>query len=268
MDHIRVNETGVIVGLDFFYQSWNHRKSELPRNLDSWDAGIVRYPNDEDKEISLENRAGHSIVVVGWDLDKSVPRVDSEGNEVLDDNGDVVMETGFYLFKNSWGTEGFGINHPAGAGYGWLSMDYVEEFGRARVSDIPDFVAPEPEPEPEPEPGEGETFSSTESIDIPDNTDAGIASVIEVAETGAVSSVIVRANVEHTWRGDLTVRLVHGDTSVVLHDGEGGGQDNLELDLSTSEFAGDDREGTWTLEVVDSARFDTGTLTDWSITLR
>lgn len=39
MDHIRVNGTAVAIGLDFFYQSWNHRKSTLPRNLDNWDAG-------------------------------------------------------------------------------------------------------------------------------------------------------------------------------------------------------------------------------------
>ena len=35
----------MVVGLTFFYQSWNHRKSELPTNSDYWDEGYVLYPN-------------------------------------------------------------------------------------------------------------------------------------------------------------------------------------------------------------------------------
>ncbi len=267
MDHIRVSETGVIVGLDFFYQAWNHRSSDLPRNLDSWDEGIVRYPNDKDIELSREKRAGHSILVVGWDLDKEFPRIDADGDVVVDGNGDPVMEKGFYIFKNSWGTEGFGIEHPAGPGYGWLSMDYIEEFGRARVSDLPEIQLPPVDPEPTP--GEGETFTSSEQIEIPDNDSAGIRSVIDVpAADEKVTSVTVNVSVSHTWRGDLTVRLVHGDQSVVLHDGEGGGQDDLELEIETGAFEGLDRQGEWVLEVTDTARADVGTLTEWSITVR
>ena len=36
------------------------------------------------------------------------------GNTVLDGAGNEITEKGFYLFKNSWGTSGFGIDHPAG----------------------------------------------------------------------------------------------------------------------------------------------------------
>ena len=267
MDHIRVNGTGVVVGLEFFYQSWNHRRSELPRNLDSWDAGIVRYPNEEDKEISAENRAGHSILIVGWDLDKEVARVDAEGNTVLDADGNPVMEQGFYLFKNSWGTEGFGINHEAGAGYGWLSMEYIDEYGRAYVSDIPEVIVAPVDPEEPIEPGELQTFTSEVSVEIPDNNDDGVSQTLEVEADGSVGTVSVTVAVEHTWRGDLTVRLVHGDVVEVLHARAGGGQDNLELSLDTSAFEGTDRSGEWTLEVVDSARLDSGSLTSWSISL-
>lgn len=267
MDHIRVNGTGVVVGLEFFYQAWNHRLSELPRNLDSWDQGIVRMPNAEDIEISRESPAGHSILIVGWDLDKEFPRVDAEGNTVVDADGNPVMERGFYLFKNSWGTTGFGIEHPAGPGYGWLSMEYVDTYGRARVSDIPDFTPPVPEEPEEPaEPGD-DTFSSADVVEIPDDDDAGISSVLEVPAGAAVGSVAVKVSITHTWRGDLTVRLRHGDVVEVLHERSGGGQDDLELDLTTEAFDGMDREGAWILEVVDSARLDSGSLQSWSITL-
>ncbi len=271
MDHIRVNGTGVVVGLEFFYQAWNHRRSELPRNLDSWDAGIVRAPNDEDREISRESPAGHSILIVGWDLDLEFPRVDGEGNTVLDADGNPVMEQGFYLFKNSWGTEGFGVDHPAGAGYGWLSMDYVDEFGRAYVSDIPEVIVDPTDPtdpvDPV-DPGEQQTFSSELSVEIPDNDDEGIRQSIEVpANDDTVGTVSVTVSIEHTWRGDLTVRLIHGDVIEVLHERSGGGQDNLDLELDTSAFEGLDRGGEWTLEVVDSARLDSGNLTSWSISL-
>lgn len=267
MDHIRVNGTGVVVGMEFFYQAWNHRKSELPRNLDSWDAGIVRMPNDEDIEISREARAGHSILIVGWDLDKEFPRVDSEGNTVLDGDGNPVMEKGFYIFKNSWGTSGFGIDHPAGAGYGWLSMEYVDRFGRAYTSDIPEVELPPVDPEDPVEPGELETFTSEEVVEIPDNDDTGITSTIEVPAGDTVGTIAVKVAIEHTWRGDLIVRLRHGDTVEVLHSRTGGGQDNLELELETAAFDGAEREGEWTLEVVDSARLDTGSLTRWSVSL-
>ncbi|MBV1859471.1 MAG: proprotein convertase P-domain-containing protein [Nannocystaceae bacterium] len=268
MDHIRVNGTGVVVGLEFFYQAWNHRRSELPRNLDSWDQGIVRYPNDEDKDISRESPAGHSILIVGWDLDKEVARVDAEGNTMLDADGNPQMEQGFYLFKNSWGTEGFGISHEAGAGYGWLSMEYVDELGRAYVSDIPEVILDPTDPTDPTDPGELETFTSEVSIDIPDNDDAGISQTLEVPSGDTtVGTVSVTVSVEHTWRGDLTVQLRHGDVVEVLHARSGGGQDDLELELETSAFEGMERGGDWTLEVVDSARLDSGSLTSWSISL-
>lgn len=265
MDHIRVTQTGVVVGLEFFYQSWNHRLSELPRNLDSWDQGIVRAPNDEDIEISRESPAGHSILIVGWDLDKEFPRVDAEGNTVLDAEGNPVMERGFYMFKNSWGTEGFGIEHPAGAGYGWLSMEYVDRFGRARVSDIPELQLPPPV---DPEPGDAQTFSSQERIEIPDHDATGIDSIIDMPSGDILGDVTIAVQADHTWRGDLVVSLTHAGKTVILHDRAGGGQDNLDLTVDLSDFEGLEREGAWTLNVSDNARIDTGALNGWSITLR
>ncbi len=275
MDHIRINETGVVVGLDFFYQAWNHRKSELPRNLDMWDAGVVVYPNDEDIEVSHENRAGHSILLVGWDLDATFPRRDADGQILLDDAGQPVMETGFFIFKNSWGTAGFGIDNEHGAGYGYISMRYVEEHGSARVADVPDFVPPPPPGDDDggaDDGGDGShvdpiVLTSEALLSIPDNDPQGVSSVLSTDETDLVGSVTVDVEITHTFRGDLRVTLIHDGTEVVLHNRDGGSNDDLTLSVTLDDFAGQSRDGDWTLQVVDTARIDTGTLQRWSVTL-
>ncbi|RME21026.1 MAG: hypothetical protein D6806_15415, partial [Deltaproteobacteria bacterium] len=129
---------GVQVGGKFFYQAWNHGGSHLPINRSYWRKGYVLYPNDDDKKDSSERPAGHSVLLVGWDDDLEVQKVDGEGNYVTDEEGNPVMEKGFFLFKNSWGTGSFGSENPMGDGYGWISYRYVEEFMSARASDLPE----------------------------------------------------------------------------------------------------------------------------------
>ena len=135
---IHTTKTGVVVGLDFFYQSWNHRRSTLPTNQGNWSRGIVLYPNSDDVTESHTHRAGHSILLVGWDDTLEVPMRDKDGNDLLDADGNPKMEKGFYIFKNSWGTSSFGVSNPFGAGYGYISMKYVEAYGSARVAGLPD----------------------------------------------------------------------------------------------------------------------------------
>ncbi len=47
--HMFSTKTGVIVGLTFFYQAWNHGASSLPVNSAYKRKGYVLYPNEEDK---------------------------------------------------------------------------------------------------------------------------------------------------------------------------------------------------------------------------
>jgi len=135
--HLRDKRTAVVVGFTFFYQAWNHRASTLPVNAEAWARGAVIYPNETDKQASLEHRAGHAVVIVGWDDDHEEPIRDENGDPVLDASGNPVMEKGFYIFKNSWGTWSFGVDNPYGAGYGYISMRYVDEYANAYVSDVP-----------------------------------------------------------------------------------------------------------------------------------
>ena len=285
--HLTSKKTGVVVGMTFFYQSWNHRRSELPINTEYWRKGIVLAPNAKDQEVSLAKRAGHAILIVGWDDELEVQKVDENGNKVVDADGNPVTEKGFWIFKNSWGTGSFGVENPHGDGYGYLSYEYVEDWGSGVVSAVPTVDVPREQCDngadedldgaidcddsectenPVCQTGsETRTYSATPAASIPDNDPTGASSTISVPDAGTVGSLKVTVDITHTYRGDLVVTLVHGADSVVLHDGDGGSQDNLQTTFDVPAFDGKALEGDWTLQVVDTARIDTGTLNSWSI---
>lgn len=258
-NHIATKDAGVAVGLTFFYQSWNHRKSELPVNSEYWRAGFVTYPNEADKEKSLAKRAGHAILLVGWDDDLEVPMRDGEGNIVLDETGAPKREKGFYVFKNSWGTGNFGVNNAIGDGYGYISYAYVNEYGSAMVAGIPTDV-----PVP-PVPSETAEFGNTTPAAIPDDVEEGITSEIVVPQEGVITALDVTVDVTHTYKGDLKVELVKDGKTIVLHDRAGGSADDLKATFSPAELVGTGMSGTWTLRVSDRAAIDEGTLNAWSL---
>jgi C1A family cysteine protease len=135
--HIATDKTAVTVGLDFYYQAWNHGLSTLPISQSDLQAGIVRYPNADDVRESEKHPAGHGILIVGWDDTVAFPAIDKDGHPVKDAQGNPVMQKGFYIFKNSWGTSRFGVNNPNGAGYGYIQYKYIEEYGRAFSTTVP-----------------------------------------------------------------------------------------------------------------------------------
>ncbi|MFN3201341.1 MAG: proprotein convertase P-domain-containing protein [Bradymonadia bacterium] len=281
------NELAVVAGMTFFYQSWNHRRSQLPTNRTYWSEGYVLYPNAKDKEISLEKRAGHSILLVGWDDELEVPMVDEEGEQILDAEGNPQMEKGFFLFKNSWGTSGFGINNPFGAGYGWLSYRYVSEYARVVGADIPELDLKE-----DCSNGIDDDFDgladcaddacgadfacrvpaqqiggeNTDAVAIPDNTPAGITSTIKLEGEGVVSELAVELFIEHSYIGDLHVTLTSPDgIEVLLHSRDGGSSRNLEETYVPSGINGATINGDWVLGVSDLAGSDVGRLVKWSL---
>jgi C1A family cysteine protease len=148
--HITMDKTAVVLGLDFFYQAWNHGLSTLPISQDDLKMGIVRYPNSDDVTASHKQRAGHGILLVGWDDNLAFPAIDKEGKPVKDAQGNPVMQKGFYIFKNSWGTSRFGVNNPNGAGYGYIQYKYVEQYGSAYVDTVPTLDNGGPTPTPAP----------------------------------------------------------------------------------------------------------------------
>jgi len=64
---------------------------------------------------------------------------------VKDARGNVVMQKGFYIFKNSWGTTRFGVDNPYGPGYGFIQYKYVDSYASAYVDTVPSLTTtPDP----------------------------------------------------------------------------------------------------------------------------
>jgi hypothetical protein len=289
--HMTTEHTAVSVGMTFFYQSWNHRRSMLPTNQDYWRQGYVTYPNAKDREISLVKRAGHAIVLVGWDDELEVQSRDETGALLTNADGTPKMERGFFLFKNSWGTGSFGVNNPLGDGYGWISYRYIQEYGSVYVSGIPEGMTPvtaeicdngsdddrdrladcddtDCSAAPACMMSGGTTmYTAPMAVSIPDDDATGAASTIDVPDTGNVLGITVDVDVTHTYRGDLKVVLTHDGTEAVLMDNEGGSADDIRQSFTTTAFDGRDSTGIWTLTVIDSAAQDTGSLNSWTLTI-
>ena len=109
----------------------------------------------------------------------------------------------------------------------------------------------------------------TPALPIPDNDPRGVASSIAFDAGGVVSTASVAVAITHSYRGDLIVRLrPPGGQTIVLHDREGGGSDDLVATYDTAgplgAIVGKPLAGTWTLEVIDRARSDVGTLDTWT----
>lgn len=286
---IHENQTGVVVGMTFFYQSWNHRKSKLPVNSEYSRQGYVLYPNAEDKEKSLEKRAGHSILIVGWDDELEVPIVDAEGNPVLDENGEQVTERGFFLFKNSWGTFKFGSANPHGAGYGWLSMRYVEEYGSAVSSrppteelsercddgldnnfdgktDCEDLACAESVScQVAPTPDLSFMVEGDEAVEIVDQGE--ITETLELTESGSIDELTLEIEIEHSYSGDLEITLTSpsGTQLTIIEPDSERVEPNLTINVALDELRGEWSQGAWKLRIVDHFEQDQGQLKRWSL---
>ncbi len=259
----------------------------MPTHNEYWRKGYVTAPNALDEEKSREKRAGHSFVLIGWDDELEVQKRDGEGKLLTDGEGNPEMEKGFWLFKNSWGTGSFGVENPHGDGYGWISMDYVDDHLTAYVSGVPEVDIPEICGNELDDDYDGDTdcddsdcvedaacvgsttiYSNGTSESIPDNDPNGIASEIVVTDSGTISAIKVSVDITHTYQGDLTVKLVRDSTEVVLQDQQGGGEDNLNRTFLVTDFNGQDAAGTWRLLVTDEANYDVGTLNSWSLEIK
>ncbi len=286
--HMASTRTPVVVSGPFFYQAWNHGGSHLPVSSERMRHGYILSPNDADIADSTAEgrRAGHGILLVGWDDELEVQQVDGEGQPMVDADGNPVMQRGFFLFKNSWGIGRFGADNPMGVGYGWIAYDYIEQHMTAYISGLPHVTLAEVCNDGQDNDRDGDVDCADSdcsaeracmdpgdntmngmAMPIPDNDETGVTSTISVTEGGTISSLAVTVDIEHTYRGDLTVHLVREEDGldVLLFDRDGGSADNLQQTFTVSDFNGTDAAGTYHLVVADHAAQDTGTLNTWSM---
>ncbi len=114
------------------------------------------------------------------------------------------------------------------------------------------------------------------NLDIPDNNREGVTSMIEIEEEGTIVSIMsIAVNISHSYQGDLLVSLISPDqTTIALHEGQGGGADNLikTYDLGTTpalqQLVGKGIRGQWVLKVLDRWAQDVGTLNSWGLKIK
>jgi subtilisin-like proprotein convertase family protein len=100
---------------------------------------------------------------------------------------------------------------------------------------------------------------------------------VAVGDEKPLKSIKVIVDIEHTYIGDLVVQLKPpssmGASPVLLHDKFGGGTDNIKRTfdgVNTPELStllGKNPQGSWTLEVEDTARADTGKIRKFTVEL-
>lgn len=124
----------VILELDFYYGAWNHSRAPglgINRNMDEWAKGIVTHAplGSVDRIESKKERAGHSILLVGYDDTKVV----QTQTQMSDGTKKTLDYRGVYYFKNSWGTDSFGkdfeIEGKNFPGYGMITQEYAHSEG-------------------------------------------------------------------------------------------------------------------------------------------
>lgn len=115
----------------------------------------------------------------------------------------------------------------------------------------------------------GKRYENSVEEEIPDNTPEGIRSEIVVPDYIVPGRITVSVNITHPYIGDLVVSLIRGDVEIILHDRQGGWEDDIirEFDITDDRLIGKDASGSWFLKITDNAEQDTGKLNYWSITL-
>jgi subtilisin-like proprotein convertase family protein/C1A family cysteine protease len=283
------NRQAVTAGMPFYYQAWNHGGSTLVVSSDYASKGYILFPNDKDIEASKAKPAGHSILIVGWDDDLEVPRLDENGQPMMDAEGKPLTEKGFFLFKNSWGTTRFGTQNPFGAGYGWLSMKYVETYANLAGADLPRLdLGPEACNDGKDNNYNGlldcedsETcggnaacntvariFEAKPNAAIPDNAPAGLTSELAVDTSGTATELWVEVDISHTFIRDLKLDLTLPSGRVVtLYDRVDPSGKNIRRRFLLPSLVGESVPGTWKLTVSDNSKGDTGRLNRWTLGL-
>ena len=111
--------------------------------------------------------------------------------------------------------------------------------------------------------------SNFDVVTIPDNDPAGVSSTITVTEEGKIQSLTIDLDISHTYRGDLTITLQHGNITIPVYDGRDADNRSADNVVLTAEiikgFESFDAKGEWKLVVTDTANIDKGALNTWSL---
>ena len=165
-----------------------------------------------------------------------------------------------YVMQLPWVTNAAGYKYHNWYGFGALNVDGALAYAASYVpGSLGDLT-------------ETDTFSSSAPERIPDHDGAGLNQTLNVSglpSEASIEAVTLGVDVTHPFTNDLGIHLISpsGTESVlnpVFNDRLAGDQD-LQWNLLSNAFYGEDPAGDWTLKVVDAADKDEGQLNGWTL---
>ncbi|PWW67014.1 S8 family peptidase [Actinokineospora spheciospongiae] len=118
-----------------------------------------------------------------------------------------------------------------------------------------------------PDPGTCAPQTSPGAVAIPDAGSADSPVTMANCTGTASASTTVKVDIDHTFTADLAVDLVGPSGAVFgLRPSGGLGDANGIHTTYTVNASGEQKNGTWKLRVTDVYRFDTGSITSWTLT--
>lgn len=117
------------------------------------------------------------------------------------------------------------------------------------------------------DPGDGKVFENGTDVNIPDLGTATSTVNVTGISGKAPSSLKVGVDIIHTWRGDLVIDLIgpSGKEFRLKNSSGGDSADNVK-ETYTVNASSENADGTWTLRVRDTARYDTGYINSFKLT--
>ena len=106
---------------------------------------------------------------------------------------------------------------------------------------------------------------NTNAAEIPDNDPTGVFSYIDIEQDGEIKALELNLDINHTYISDLVITLKKGGVTKVIHDRDGGSDDNIKRSFGIEDFNGADSKGRWYLEIKDTINRDVGTRNQWAL---
>ncbi|MCX7553742.1 S8 family serine peptidase [Marinicella sp. S1101] len=110
-------------------------------------------------------------------------------------------------------------------------------------------------------------FENTNNVTISSGAPSTVSSVINVSRTGASGTITIKADIKHTYRGDLSAKIfapngASGTVHARTNTSDSGDNLLIDVDLNAGSI---ESSGQWRLEVTDHANQDGGFIDSWSI---
>jgi len=115
--------------------------------------------------------------------------------------------------------------------------------------------------------GGGDFFENTNNVTISSGAPSTVSSAINVTRTGASGTITIKADIKHTWRGDISARIfapngANGEIHARTNTNDSGDDILIDVDLNAGTI---ESSGQWRIEVTDHVNQDGGFIDSWSI---